>query len=682
MNFELTALLRNPTKMSNHKKLTQFLTVAFFSISHSGQTFPSEADFRAAVLAGGVVKFSSPGSVYLSAPIPVSIDVTIDGDGNMVTLDGQGLTRIIDLASGVRLRLKDLVLANGMVRGVNVPNDGTQAGAGTGGAIRSDRGILVIENCVFTNNYAEGGSVILLGGEEPIGSGGAGQGGAIWQNEGSLEILGGRFIDNSAHAGLSSGEDGAKGGAIFAVGTAATIQGVSFSSNRVVGGQSKIFGYPIGVAEGGAIYINGGSLDVSATSFSNNGASRLMNGPALGGAIATSNALASVSNSVFTHNDVFGGSASPSQFIGNPGGIGAGGAILVGGNSSFRISGSSFIDNVANGGAGTGFFLRLDGYGIGGAIYNEDGSLTLLNSTFHGNSALNWDGPGAMPEMQPTLPHGAAILSRGRTAATNITVLNNTSRGPILSGFMSLKNSLVGSNKIETSIGAGEITDLGHNLSATESPRFTHDASHNNADLKLGDLGDYGGPTPTIPLLAGSVAIDAGDDSAAPSIDQRGRPRPFGLHSDCGAFESSPPYIIAGQLKGHLTDTASILVSGSSLPVEPGGSFRLALDAGVHSIQFVGPSDVVFRPNPLVIDVTADMRVQTRAFKFGFLAFDPDFGQPTFTFAASGGQTWTFFASNDLDQWTPVYTNTFVSNLYSMPLTNLGSPVFMKGIQK
>ena len=46
------------------------------------------------------------------------------------------------------------------------------------------------------------------------------------------------------------------------------------------------------------------------------------------------------------------------------------------------------------------------------------------------------------------------------------------------------------------------------------------------ADPKLGTLGDYGGFTQTIPLLAGSSAIDTGDDGVCPAIDQRGMTRP------------------------------------------------------------------------------------------------------------------------------------------------------------
>jgi hypothetical protein len=61
------------------------------------------------------------------------------------------------------------------------------------------------------------------------------------------------------------------------------------------------------------------------------------------------------------------------------------------------------------------------------------------------------------------------------------------------------------------------------------------------ADLNLGPLGDNGGPTQTIALGPGSVAIDAGDNTAAAGLitDQRGSgfPRIVNGRVDVGAFE-------------------------------------------------------------------------------------------------------------------------------------------------
>jgi hypothetical protein len=55
------------------------------------------------------------------------------------------------------------------------------------------------------------------------------------------------------------------------------------------------------------------------------------------------------------------------------------------------------------------------------------------------------------------------------------------------------------------------------------------------ADPLLGDHGFHGGPTSTLPLLAGSPALDHGGAGGATATDQRGRARtPL---PDAGAFE-------------------------------------------------------------------------------------------------------------------------------------------------
>lgn len=60
------------------------------------------------------------------------------------------------------------------------------------------------------------------------------------------------------------------------------------------------------------------------------------------------------------------------------------------------------------------------------------------------------------------------------------------------------------------------------------------------ANINLAPLGNYGGPTQTMPPLANSPAIDAGSDSVTNflSTDQRGLPRLSGLHVDVGAVEA------------------------------------------------------------------------------------------------------------------------------------------------
>jgi hypothetical protein len=91
------------------------------------------------------------------------------------------------------------------------------------------------------------------------------------------------------------------------------------------------------------------------------------------------------------------------------------------------------------------------------------------------------------------------------------------------------------------------MTSKGYNLSSDNSCNFNGPGDLNNTDPKLGTYGNYGGPTQTIPLLAGSPAIDAGNPKGCTdsnghllTTDQRGYPRPDTEDKtgcDIGAYE-------------------------------------------------------------------------------------------------------------------------------------------------
>ena len=124
---------------------------------------------------------------------------------------------------------------------------------------------------------------------------------------------------------------------------------------------------------------------------------------------------------------------------------------------------------------------------------------------------------------------------------TNSTISGNTSSngGGIHndSGTITFENTIIGGN---SSACFGTLTSQGHNLVQNVAGcSIAGDLTGNitGQDPLLGPLQDNGGPTFTHALLAGSPAIDAGNDGAAPATDQRGTSRPQGLFSDIGAFE-------------------------------------------------------------------------------------------------------------------------------------------------
>ena len=192
-----------------------------------------------------------------------------------------------------------------------------------------------------------------------------------------------------------------------------------------------------------------------------------------------------------------------------------GGGIVNGG--TLTVTGSTLVNNHADSNGGGIWSENYDVKVInstlqgnsadwyGGGIYLTNGTLTLLNSTLSGNSAV----------------HGGGGINVSRTLNyANSIIAGSTSGGDCVSGTIGTNtNNLVG----DSSCSAGL-----------------------SGDPMLGVLADNGGPTPTMALLTGSPAIDAGLDAvcaAAPvyNKDQRGATRPKGTHCDIGAFEYIDP---------------------------------------------------------------------------------------------------------------------------------------------
>lgn len=192
------------------------------------------------------------------------------------------------------------------------------------------------------------------------------------------------------------------------------------------------------------------------------------------------------------------------------------------------------------------------------------GALVVSRSTISGNSANT--GGGVAIELSYvatlsncTLTANTAAASGGGLSAgahyagataqlTNCTVANNTattSGGAIYSATpvvpVVLKNTILAGNaaSVDRNLDAYFVQSQGHNL-ADDNGSFWLQATGDliNTDPRLATLSNYGGTMQTLFLKPGSPAIDAGDDSGAPASDQRGVPRPQGVHVDIGAIES------------------------------------------------------------------------------------------------------------------------------------------------
>jgi hypothetical protein len=171
---------------------------------------------------------------------------------------------------------------------------------------------------------------------------------------------------------------------------------------------------------------------------------------------------------------------------------------------------------------------------VGGGIYAGNGaSLNLLNTTMSGNAVLT---------------NGGAIFTRTVVDIANSTIAYNgglAGGGIYISGAgdASLKNTILASNTGGNTNGA--LISLGNNIDSQNTAGFSGPGDQINTDPLLGTLGYYGGPTKTHALLAGSPAIDAGDNSGAPAEDQRGYIRPADGDGDSVAVVDVGAYEVA-----------------------------------------------------------------------------------------------------------------------------------------
>jgi predicted outer membrane repeat protein len=246
----------------------------------------------------------------------------------------------------------------------------------------------------------------------------------------------------------------------------------------------------------------------------------------------------SISDSIFRNNgnDGFGGSLGFSGFLGetqiniqntifeNETASSSGGALSI---ESFADPVNVYISNSLFKGNQTG--------SSGGAIYMQDWvNLSLTNNLFIDNSAENFAGAIFMNQLAafPTV----LVEARYNTFSGNIA--GNSIGNDIYESGASGANSIF-ENNIFNSGGdecAGDFSNF------TFNNNLSNDADCGNLGpvTGLGPLGLYfGSDIPTLRLLDGSNAIDAGaaGDLGCPDEDMVGQIRPNGAGCDIGAFE-------------------------------------------------------------------------------------------------------------------------------------------------
>jgi Bacterial Ig domain len=305
--------------------------------------------------------------------VPSGITVSFDGSAD-VTFNGQGASRLFDVSTQASLTLTGVTLTAGAVQGPSGDDgsDGSDGVEGLNGAAGANATMPGVAGGVGVNAPAGVNGAGSGGGGTDGQAGNDAYGGAI-SNQGSLTIIESSVQDNEATGG--DGGDGGSGGQGGAGGSGG--QGGNGGSGDSVHPGPGGAGGPAGSGsdgggaggggaggnggdgDGGAIYNAAtGTLIVEDSTFSGNQA---MGGSGGGG------------------GDGFRGGAGGSAGLGGNGGDGGvqgniGGAGGRGGNGGDGGDGG-------DGGAGA-----TGGSGQGGAIFNDGGTLAVVDSQFSHNS--------------------------------------------------------------------------------------------------------------------------------------------------------------------------------------------------------------------------------------------------------------------------------------------------------
>jgi hypothetical protein len=187
---------------------------------------------------------------------------------------------------------------------------------------------------------------------------------------------------------------------------------------------------------------------------------------------------------------------------------------------------------------------------FGGGLYSQDATLELSHATLAGNTG--------------TAGAGGLVLSNGSAAFISSVLAHNpgapdadiTGAGASLSFS---RTNFIGRNTggYLASLAAGQPNAAGQHIGTEVAP----------LDAQLGPLGNYGGPTPTMPPLGSSALVDRTSNFFP--TDQRRRSRPAGPRSDIGAVELEPNSVVSTNndaiTYGTLRYAINYLSSGSTI---------------------------------------------------------------------------------------------------------------------
>jgi CSLREA domain-containing protein len=432
-------------------------------------------------------------------------NLVIQGDGADTTvLDGNQLDRVLHIHQGRTVEIDDVTVTHGFLE--------DSSGAG----IRNSGGTLTLNDVVLRENQVIRVAV-------NVGGGGLFNVGSYQDTTATLNnclvtentsAYGGGGLMNSVAGGLTS---------------TVTLNHTTVSSNTAEFGggiwhtwadpnSTSIMNLYNSVVEGNTTQIQGGGIAAFGWPADN-----------------------VITTLTVDHSTIRGNAAAGTDTY-----SGRGGGLWVQGSQATLVA-STVSGNTSSGNAYAS--------GFGGGLVILGSTAEVVNSTISGNQASGSSVPNASG-------FGGGVAAVGQyfpatLALTNTTVAGNSSNvgggGVVVANYgtdatITFKNSAVGDNSAPSDLGEscfthdwgfgpGTFTSLGHNLEDYDTCEFDQPSDWINTDPILGPLQDNGGDTWTHALLAGSPAIDAGDDDACPATDQRDVARPQGPASDIGSFE-------------------------------------------------------------------------------------------------------------------------------------------------
>ena len=180
-----------------------------------------------------------------------------------------------------------------------------------------------------------------------------------------------------------------------------------------------------------------------------------------------------------------------------------------------------------------------------GGIFSE-APLTVANSTISGNNGSS-----------------VYVDFGGSAQLQNATIAANPGVGLVLHDTATAVNTIIAQNTSGDCSITGSMTSENNNLDSDSTCNF-NDPTDQHADPGLGPLANNSGPTPTMALASGSPAVDAGDDSNCPGVDQRGIARPQGPHCDLGAFELEIGAQLSGSFNESIVKPVDLTAAGDS----------------------------------------------------------------------------------------------------------------------